>query len=93
MVATELSTVRETGSAMNKEWKLYHVLDEREIKFNTPLEEVSDDLTSLMDTINSILKKNYVGKIDLVFSRKFKEPSTDETLLLKLRKECEEVDE
>ena len=78
---------------MSREWKLYQVLDEVETRINVPLEEINDEIGTVIDCVNDLLSKNFQSKVSINYHRKFKEPSTDETLIFKLSKECEEVDE
>ena len=82
---------------MTHEFKVYQVLDEVETTLNVPLEEISDEVGTAIDCVNHLLQKkilkNIKKKIDISYHRKFKEPSTDETLLFKLRVQLEEEDE
>lgn len=78
---------------MTHEFKVYQVLDEVETTLNVPLEELNDEMGTVIDCVNHLLQKNIKKKIDISYHRKFKEPSTDETLLFKLRVQLEEEDE
>jgi hypothetical protein len=78
---------------MTREFKVYQVLDEVETNLNVPLEEINDEVGTAIDCVNHLLQKNIKKKIDISYHRKFKEPSTDETLLFKLRVQLEEEDE
>ncbi len=78
---------------MTHEFKVYQVLDEVETTLNVPLEEINDEVGTAIDCVNHLLQKNIKKKIDISYHRKFKEPSTDETLLFKLRVQLEEEEE
>ena len=78
---------------MTREFKVYQVLEEVETNLNVPLEEISDEVGTAIDCVNHLLKNYFKKKLEIVYHRKFKEPSTDETLLFKLRMQCEEDDE
>jgi hypothetical protein len=75
---------------MTHEFKVYQVLDEVETTLNVPLEEINDEVGTAIDCVNQLLKNYFKKKLDVVYHRKSKEPSTDETLLFKLRVQLEE---